>query len=114
VPLFDAITNTSVQLWRRSADKSGGDAVRKLLHRDVLAFVKQLSELERSVAGRVTPVTGRLILPPFDRQGRTIDVEGGDELRFTDYRGVEQEREVITVQPVFTFGELDHIVVEVK
>ena len=114
MPLFDAITNTEAQIWRRDSEARGGDTTHVLMHRDLKAFADQVAELERTVGGRTQTVTVKMLLPPQDLQGRTVDVQAGDEIRYKDYRDVSQSREVVTVMPVHTFGWMDHIVVELS
>lgn len=113
MPLFDAVTNTTVQIWRRGGEDAGGDQYPELLHSGLLAFAEQVSEYQRDLGGRLRTITGKILLPPFDLHGAQVDVQAGDRITFNDYRDIEQEREVVVVKPEHVFGILDYIVVEV-
>jgi hypothetical protein len=113
VPFYDAWANTELSIWRRRGETAGGDPCFLLSHSSVPGFIDAVNEYtRRTVLGRERVITAKAILPPIDASGETLDLQGGDELRFTDYRGVSQQREVVSVRPIFLFGILDHIIVE--
>ena len=113
MPLFRSVENTVVQVWRRTGDSAGGDAARRLVHRDLGAFFAPADRQRRSFEGRVVYVTGLLLLPDRDAAGVQVDVMAGDLLKFTDYRGELREAEAVQVRAVHALGYLDHIEVEV-
>ncbi len=112
MPLYNAIVNTTCQVWRRQSEGAGGDAVRTLVHRGLKGHYEAVSRQVRDIGGREVLTAGVVLLPAFVGTGyKQLDVEAGDELRFTDYRGREISGEVVEAKPVHVLQMLDHIVV---
>jgi hypothetical protein len=107
-----------IEIWRPDDDEFGGARTPQLMHSDVRAFFQEASEFIRASAESGSPtrervVKGMFLLDAYTDDGDVIDVQGGDEIRFEDYRGVELAREVVLVTPNFVLGAIDSLIVEV-
>ena len=119
MPFPDASANMVLQIWRPVGEEAGGDPLWTLQVRDLMGFISAVSQLLRTGPtgggpARDRAITAKCMIPAHDERGEVVDVQGGDELRYLDYRGIEQKREIIAANPVHVFGTLDHIILEVE
>lgn len=119
MPFPEASTNVEISIWRRAEDEYAGQREPGLVYSGIRAFFQEASMFNRQegVGGASTRekiVAGVIVFDAYTNDGRVIDVRAGDEVRFEDYRGLEEQREITLVTPNFVRGEIDTLIVEVK
>lgn len=109
-----ALNVRDLDIVRPARDQEvGGDGTERLMHRRLRARFTERSEFSRDAQGRSRIIIGVMLIPKTDpKTGKLVDIQGGDKVRFSDYRGVRQEREVALAKPVTPLGRIDHLRVE--
>ena len=110
-------TTDELEIARPGARKPGGDRVFKINYTGISARIDESGSFDRPVVGNEAIRTSITIvlINAHDSNDDVIDIQTGDRLRFPDFRGVLQLREVTLVRPIHIPGVgLDHLVLEVE
>lgn len=105
---------TDIAIIRTTFGAGGDISGRTTQASGLKGYYEPASSQVETDGGLVRAITGTYFIDPFDGDGDAVDVEDGDFVTHTDWRGVATtEREVIAVSPWYDGTTLHHLVVSV-
>ncbi len=120
MPLPESGFNGEIDIARPGPRKAGGDRAFRSLYEGLPARIDEEKTFDRPVgaagaASAVRTAITTILINAQDADDDVIDVQEGDRVRFADFRGVAQAREITRVRAVSVPGwGLDHIVLEAE